>query len=55
MSWNQEEEYNMISKLRSNMIINDIAKFHNRTVNEIERRIGKIIYENFNDCKKSFD
>ncbi|ATZ80287.1 hypothetical protein BMW23_0229 [Bodo saltans virus] len=54
MNWNQQEEYSMIEKLRENMSIFEIAKSHNRTSNDIERRIGKIVHENYTGGK-SFD
>jgi hypothetical protein len=54
--WTEKEEIELINNLRKKISLEDIALKHNRSINSIELKIQKIIYDNItfngNDIKK---
>jgi len=44
--WNKEEELMLIQNISNKKPLSDIAQIHNRSLNAIELRLKKIIYEN---------
>lgn len=48
MNWTQNEEHQLVKLIQSGSNINTISTKHNRTIDDITNRLGKIIYENMN-------
>lgn len=46
VSWNKEEEKQLIKELKDKKTYDEISKIHNRSVSAIIMRLNKIIYDN---------
>ena len=44
--WTQDDELEMVKLIRRKISLEDISKQYNRTVEDIEKRLKKVIYEN---------
>lgn len=51
MDWTENEELELVKLIKAKISIDEISKKHNRTFQEIEMRLSKIIYENIKDGK----
>ena len=51
MSWTQDKELELITMIKNNINVEDIAKRFNKSKHEIELRLGKIIHENLKGNK----
>ena len=51
MYWTQDKELELITMIKNNINVEDIAKTFDKSKHEIELRLGKIIHENLKGNK----